>query len=220
MEQGQILSPGSARRALSAAELRLAFKAHAPGIRSFGGEGVRGDHLLNADVKLPPGLTPAAVLVPLIERPSGFQVLLTQRTAHLSAHGGQISFPGGRIEKGDLDPVQAALRETGEEIGLDPAQIEAIGPLDTYITGTGFEIFPVAGLVRGNFTLRLDPEEVTEAFEVPLSFILDPANHRRETRKLQNGMRTFYVLPYENRYIWGATAGILVNLAEILARGS
>jgi 8-oxo-dGTP pyrophosphatase MutT (NUDIX family) len=205
---------------LSAAELRLAFKAHAPGIRSFGGEGVRGDHLLNADVKLPPGLTPAAVLVPLIERPSGFQVLLTQRTAHLSAHGGQISFPGGRIEKGDLDPVQAALRETGEEIGLDPAQIEAIGPLDTYITGTGFEIFPVAGLVRGNFTLRLDPEEVTEAFEVPLSFILDPANHRRETRKLQNGMRTFYVLPYENRYIWGATAGILVNLAEILARGS
>ena len=220
MEQGQILSAGATRRALGAADVRARFKAHAPGIRTFGGEGVRGDHLLNADVKLPPGLTPAAVLAPLIERPSGFQVLLTQRTAHLSAHGGQISFPGGRIETGDRDAVQAALRETGEEIGIGKSQIEVIGQLDTYITGTGFEIFPVAGLVRGNFTLRLDPEEVTEAFEVPLSFILDPANHRRETRKLQNGMRTFYVLPYENRYIWGATAGILVNLAEILARGS
>jgi 8-oxo-dGTP pyrophosphatase MutT (NUDIX family) len=202
---------------LTAAELRARFAAHQPGIRSFDSERVRGDHLLDPNLKLPPGLTPAAVLAPLVERAAGFQVLLTQRTSNLSAHAGQISLPGGRVEPGDRDAVQAALRETEEEIGLDPSRIEVVGRLDTYITGTGFEIVPVVGLVREPFSLRLDPEEVTEAFEVPLSFILDPANHKRETRQLKNGMRSFFVLPYENRYIWGATAGMLVNLAEVLA---
>jgi len=218
MEQGQILSAGQSKPAsLTAAELRARFAAHQPGIRSFDNERVRGDHLLDPNVKLPPGLTPAAVLAPLIERASGFQVLLTQRTAHLSAHAGQIALPGGRVEPGDPDAVQAALRETEEEIGLSPSRIEVLGRLDTYITGTGYEIVPVVGLVREPFSLRLDPKEVTETFEVPLSFILDRANHKRETRQLPNGVRTFFVLPYQNRYIWGATAGILVNLAEVLA---
>ncbi len=218
MEQGQILSAGQSKpAALTAADLRARFAAHQPGIRAFDSVLVRGDHLLDANVKLPPGLTPAAVLAPLIERESGFQVLLTQRTAHLSAHAGQIALPGGRVEPEDRDAVQAALRETEEEIGLSPARVEVLGRLDTYITGTGYEIVPVVGLVREPFSLRLDPKEVTEAFEVPLSFILDRANHKRETRQLPNGVRTFFVLPYQNRYIWGATAGILVNLAEVLA---
>jgi len=202
---------------LTAAEVRARFAAHQPGIRSFDSERVRGDHLLDPGVKLPPGLTPAAVLVPLLERESGLQVLLTQRTANLSAHAGQIALPGGRVEPEDTDAVQAALRETEEEIGLPRSGVEAVGRLDTYITGTGFEIVPVVGLVRAAFALRLDPEEVTEAFEVPLSFILDRANHKRETRQLKNGVRSFFVLPFESRYIWGATAGILVNLAEVLA---
>ncbi len=218
MEQGQILSAGQSRsESLTASGLRARFTAHQPGIRSFDSERVRGDHLLDPNVKLPPGLTPAAVLVPLVERASGFQVLLTQRTDNLSAHAGQISLPGGRVEPGDKDAVQAALRETAEEIGLAHSRIEVIGRLDTYITGTGYEIVPVAGLVVAPFSLRLDPQEVTEAFEVPLSFILDRANHKRETRQLKNGMRSFFVLPYQNRYIWGATAGILVNLAEVLS---
>jgi len=202
---------------LTAAELRARFAAHQPGIRSFDSERVRGDHLLDPNVKLPPGLTPAAVLAPLVERAAGFQVLLTQRPAHLSAHAGQISLPGGRVEPGDRDAVQAALRETEEEIGLDPSRIEVLGRLDTYITGTGYEIVPVVGLVREPFSLRLDPKEVTEAFEVPLSFILDRANHKTETRELKNGVRTFFVLSYENRRIWGATASMLINLAEVLS---
>ncbi len=202
---------------MTAAELRARFAAHQPGIRAFSSERVRGDHLLDPNVKLPSGLTPAAVLVPLVERPEGFQVLLTQRTPHLSAHAGQIALPGGRVEPDDKDAVHAALRETEEEIGLSPSRIEVLGRLDTYITGTGYEIVPVVGLVREPFSLRLDPEEVTESFEVPLSFILDRANHKRETRQLRNVMRTFFVLPYENRYIWGATASMLVNLAEVLA---
>ncbi len=218
MEQGQILSAGQSKPAsLTAAELRARFAVHQPGIRAFSSERVRGDHLLDPNVKLPPGLIPAAVLAPLVERATGFQVLLTQRTPHLSAHAGQISLPGGRIEPDDKDAVQAALRETEEEIGLSPARIEVLGRLDTYVTGTGYEIVPVVGLVTGPFSLILDPKEVTEAFEVPLSFILDRANHKRETRLLRNVMRTFFVLPYENRYIWGATASILVNLAEVLA---
>ncbi len=109
------------------------------------------------------------------------------------------------------------MRETEEEIGLSPSRIEVLGRLDTYITGTGYEIVPVVGLVRAPFSLRPDPEEVTESFEVPLSFILDRANHKRETRQLSDVMRTFFVLPYESRYIWGATASMLVNLAEVLA---
>jgi 8-oxo-dGTP pyrophosphatase MutT (NUDIX family) len=179
---------------------------------------MRGDHSL-VPGGTPPAtaLTPAAVLVPLVVRPEGMSVLLTLRTQHLAAHAGQISFPGGRQEESDRDSIAAALRETQEEIGLPPDYIEVVGRLDTYVTSTGFEVTPVVGLVRAPYPVKLDPFEVAELFEVPLAFILDPANHQRQSREVKGRQRTFYVLPYQDRYIWGATAGMLVNLAEVLA---
>ncbi len=201
----------------------------APGRRGFGGaanaaeaaalrQATRGDHDLNPGMTPPStALRPAAVLVPLVDRTEGMSVLLTQRTAHLSAHAGQISFPGGRIEPEDLDAVAAALRETEEEIGLPREHVTLIGRLDTYVTGTGFEITPVVGIVAAPFALTIDPFEVAEVFEVPLSFVLDPGNHRRTEREFEERRRVFFVLPYQNRNIWGATAGMLVNLAEVLA---
>ena len=200
-----------------------------PGRRGFGGSAdpaeaaafrhaMRGDHDLNPGVTPPStALTPAAVLVPLIDHPHGMSVLLTQRTAHLTAHAGQISFPGGRIEDADPDAVAAALRETEEEVGLPPDRVSVIGRLDTYVTGTGFEIAPIVGLVDPPVPISIDPFEVAEAFEVPLSFILDRRNHQRIERQSGSGRRCFFVLPFEGRNIWGATAGILVNLAEVLA---
>lgn len=200
-----------------------------PGRRGFGGaadpaeaaalrEATRGDHDLNPGMTVPSAaLRPAAVLVPLIDRANGLSVLLTQRTPHLSAHAGQIAFPGGRIEESDADAVAAALRETEEEVGLPRDHVTVIGRLDTYVTGTGFEITPVVGIVQPPFPLAIDPFEVAEAFEVPLSFIVDPSNHRRTTREFENRTRVFFVLPFEGRNIWGATAGMLVNLAEVLA---
>jgi 8-oxo-dGTP pyrophosphatase MutT (NUDIX family) len=200
-----------------------------PGRRGFGGaadpaeaaalrEATRGDHDLNPGMTPPStALRPAAVLVPLIDRADGMSVLLTQRTPHLSAHGGQISFPGGRIEKSDADATEAALRETEEEVGLTREHVTVIGRLDTYVTGTGFEITPVVGIVKVPFPLAIDPFEVAEAFEVPLSFVVDPGNHRRMTRDFEHRTRIFFMLPFEDRNIWGATAGILVNLAEVLA---
>jgi 8-oxo-dGTP pyrophosphatase MutT (NUDIX family) len=199
-----------------------------PGRRGFGGTAdpleaaalrqvTRGDHDLNPGWTQPSAaLRPAAVLVPLVDRTDGMRVLLTQRTAHLAAHAGQIAFPGGRIEPEDADPTAAALRETEEEIGLTRDRVAIIGRLDTYVTGTGFEVTPAVGLVAPPFVLTLDPFEVAEAFEVPLSFVLDRSNHRTVTRTYEGRTRTFYVLPFENRYIWGATAGMLVNLAEVL----
>lgn len=198
-------------------------------------------------------LTPAAVLVPLIDRTDGMTVLLTQRTEHVGDHAGQISFPGGRIEPHDTDPEAAALRETEEEIGLAPDRIEVIGRLNGYETTTGFRVIPVVGLIRPPLSLKLDPFEVAEVFEVPLAFILDPANHARQRRihpvlppsavmlrrtgrssdlpspaeassakagATEGGEgveRRDYVLPYEDRYIWGATAGMLINLYEVLS---
>ncbi len=162
------------------------------------------------------GLTPAAVLVPLVERSEELTVLLTLRTDHLRDHAGQISFPGGRIEPGDGSPEAAALRETEEEIGLSRAQIDIIGRLDDYDTRTGFAVMPMVGMVSPPLGLRLDATEVAETFEVPLSFVLDPANHERHRKKLGGRMRTFHVILYGSRYIWGVTAGILVNLYEVL----
>jgi 8-oxo-dGTP pyrophosphatase MutT (NUDIX family) len=178
---------------------------------------MRGDHSL-VPGGAPPAtaLTPAAVLVPLVMRPEGLAVLLTQRTPHLAAHAGQISFPGGSIEADDADAVAAALRETEEEVGLPRDHVEVVGRLDTYVTSTGFEVTPIVGLVRAPYPVQLDAFEVAEVFEVPLAFIVDPANHQRQSREYKGRMRTFFVLPYENRYIWGATAGMLVNLAEVL----
>ncbi|MDP6705920.1 MAG: CoA pyrophosphatase [Alphaproteobacteria bacterium] len=156
-------------------------------------------------------LRPAAVLVPLVLRDE-LTVLLTQRTEHLNHHAGQISFPGGRVEADDADPVDTALRETEEEIGLGRAHVEVAGYLDAYQTGTGFFITPVVGFVRPGFDLALDDFEVAEAFEVPLAFIFDPANHQRHSRLYNGTRRHYFAMPYGDYYIWGATAGMLMNL--------
>ncbi|MDZ5647392.1 CoA pyrophosphatase [Nitrospirillum sp. BR 11828] len=163
-----------------------------------------------------PAVRDAAVLVPLVDRPDGMTVLLTQRTAHLAAHGGQISFPGGRVELEDTDAVATALRETEEEVGLPPTQVEVVGRLDTYHTRTGFRVVPVVGLVQPPFFLQPDPSEVQEVFEVPLAFILDPGSRQRQSREFKGALRHFWVFPYNERYIWGATAGMLVNLCDVL----
>ena len=179
----------------------------------------RGDDDLNPDMKPDLDGRPlkqAAVLVPLVDRPEGMTVLLTKRTDHLHDHAGQISFPGGRIDPEDADAIAAALRETEEETGLDRAHIDLIGQLDTYVTRTGFEVTPVVGLVRPGFTLSADTFEVAEIFEVPLAFFLAPDSRRMESRVWQGRTRYFYVYPYGDYYIWGATAGMLNNLAEIL----
>jgi 8-oxo-dGTP pyrophosphatase MutT (NUDIX family) len=160
--------------------------------------------------------TPAAVLVGLVDREGGPALLLTQRTEHLRDHAGQICFPGGRIEPDDASAAAAALREAGEEIGLDPARVAIIGQLPPYQTVTGFRIDPVVGWISPPFELRPDPYEVAEAFEVPLHFVLDPENHRRQSYRRGPVTRAYYVLPYQGRFIWGATAGILVNLARVL----
>jgi 8-oxo-dGTP pyrophosphatase MutT (NUDIX family) len=166
---------------------------------------------------LPADLRPAAVLVPVIEREEGLTVLFTRRTDHLSHHAGQISFPGGRAEPGDDSPETTALRETQEEIGLAPRHIELVGRLGDYCTVTGYCITPVVGLLRPPFELRPDEGEVAEVFEVPLAFLLDPANHRRDSHLREGRRREFYAMPYGDYYIWGATAGILVNLYSVLA---
>lgn len=159
---------------------------------------------------------PAAVLVPLVERRSGLTVLLTQRTDHLHHHPGQISFPGGRVEDIDSGPVTTAVRETEEEIGLARGYLEVAGFLDPYQTITGFRVTPVVAFVRPGFQLELDAFEVAEAFEVPLSFVLDPNHHLRQVRCVQGSERYYYVLSYGDRRIWGATAAMLVNLYDKL----
>jgi 8-oxo-dGTP pyrophosphatase MutT (NUDIX family) len=158
---------------------------------------------------------PAAVLVPVIARPS-LSVLLTQRTDSLPSHAGQISFPGGKMEPGDADPVATALREAQEEIGLGLAYIEPLGYLDPYRTGTGFRIFPVVALVRTGFKLLLDRSEVADAFEIPLEFLMDERNHQTHVRSWRGAERRFYAMPFEERYIWGATAGIMKNMHQRL----
>ena len=165
----------------------------------------------------------AAVLAPLIDRGGEMSVLLTRRADGLRSHPGQIGFPGGRVEPGDRGPIDAALRETEEEIGLPRARVEVVGCLDTCITGTGYRVVPVVGIVAAPFALAdlaLAPAEVAEAFEMPLSFALDPRNHVRRTAVARGVRRSFYVLPYGDRYIWGATARMLVNLYEILRTGT
>jgi 8-oxo-dGTP pyrophosphatase MutT (NUDIX family) len=162
---------------------------------------------------------PAAVLVPLIARSHGVQVLLTQRTAHLSDHAGQISFPGGRVEENDADARATALREAQEEVGLAAERVEVIGQLPQYTTATGYDVTPVVGLVEGEFDLVLDAFEVSEVFEVPLAFLMNPAHHERRIVQLGELSRTFYAMPYEaeRRYfIWGATAAMLRNLYQFL----
>lgn len=158
---------------------------------------------------------PAAVLVPIVMRET-LTVLLTQRAHDMPSHPGQISFPGGKLEACDSGPVDCALREAQEEIGLEASFVEPLGFLDSYRTGTGFQISPVVALVRPGFAVRLDSREVVEAFEVPLAFLMDEANHQRHAREWRGRQRHFYAMPYEGRYIWGATAGMLKNLHQRL----
>jgi len=161
--------------------------------------------------------TAAAVLVPIVYHPSGLTVIFTRRTAHLKAHSGQVSFPGGRAEPEDPTPEFTALREAQEEIGLAAERVELLARLPDYHTRTGFRVTPVVALVTAPVELVPDPREVEEVFEVPLAFLLDPANHRRETRELQGRSVGYYVMRYGTHTIWGATAGMLVNLYRHLA---
>lgn len=170
---------------------------------------------LMADFQVMEPARAAAVLVPVVVRET-LSVLLTQRTTHLPTHAGQIAFPGGKVEPDDPDHVHTALREATEEIGLDRTFVEPLGFLDCYRTGTGFLVTPVVALVRPGFALSLHEGEVAEAFEVPLSFLMDERNHHRHTREWRGRERHYYAMPYGDRYIWGATAGMLKNLHERL----
>lgn len=163
--------------------------------------------------------TPASVLIPIVLRASELTVLLTRRTEHLRSHSGQVSFPGGRFEPHDSSPEATALRETREEIGLDLRHIEVIGRLPDYHTRTGYRISPIVALVTPPFELTLDPHEVQEAFEVPLSFLLDPANHQRHSREFEGREVQYFAMPFGPHYIWGATAALLVNLYRHLSAG-
>jgi 8-oxo-dGTP pyrophosphatase MutT (NUDIX family) len=159
----------------------------------------------------------AAVLVPVVSRDGDLTVLFTRRTAHLSDHAGQISFPGGRAE-GRESPRDTALRETAEEIGLDGGRIEVLGHLSEYSTVTGYRVTPVVGLVRPPFELKPDAFEVAEVFEVPLAFFLDPSNHQRNQLVYEGVERHYFAMPYGRHYIWGATAGMLMNFYAFLTR--
>lgn len=164
-------------------------------------------------------LIPAAVLVPIVLRPTALTVLLTQRTAHLRDHAGQVSFPGGRCEADDATATATALREAREEVGLEPAQVEILGMLDDYRTGTGFLVTPVVGLVQPPLDLKLDDFEVADVFEPPLEFLLQASNFSRHQVEYHGGMREYWAVPWQHRFIWGATAGMLVNLRELLFGG-
>ncbi len=174
------------------------------------------DFSLSGVVPLPEVWRPAAVLVPLVRREPGLTVLLTQRTEDMPSHAGQIAFPGGRRQAEDPDEIATALRETEEEVGLTRDFIEVIGSMDHYRTGTGYEITPIVGIVTPGFTARADPREVADVFEVPLDHFLDERNHRIDSRVWQGRERRYYAMPYGERYIWGATAGMLKNLQFVL----
>ena len=158
-------------------------------------------------------IRPAAVLIPVVDHPQP-TVLLTQRSAHLNDHAGQIAFPGGKIDATDASPLDAALREAFEEVGLERQFIDPIGYLDLYATGFGFRILPTVARVKPGFKLQINASEVDDAFEVPLAFLMDPANHQLHSKEFRGMERSYYAMPYAERYIWGATAGILRVLYE------
>jgi 8-oxo-dGTP pyrophosphatase MutT (NUDIX family) len=183
-----------------------------------GGPSPRGDHSLDHDAR-PPGSAaprPAAVLVPVVLRPDGPAILLTERAAHLRTHSGQIAFPGGKMDPADPTPLAAALREAEEEIGLDAREVEPIGYLDPYLSSSNFFVVPVVGLVPAGVQLRLNPDEVASVFEVPLAFLMDEVNHELHCREWNGRIRQYYAMPFGARYIWGVTAGILRNMYERL----
>lgn len=176
---------------------------------------LHGDHGFETGVNADRVAVPAAVLVPVIQRPEP-TLLLTQRTAHLRSHPGQVAFPGGRVDRDDPDVVAAALREAEEEVGLARGLVDVIGLADPYLTGTGYAVTPVVGLVPSDVRLRPNQDEVADLFEVPLEFVLNPANHHWREAEWQGRQRQFYVIEWKGRTIWGATAGMLVNLAARL----
>ncbi|HSI40629.1 MAG TPA: CoA pyrophosphatase [Xanthobacteraceae bacterium] len=195
---------------LARAGARLASHPEPAGIAA------RGDHDLTPEFQVQLDGRPirdAAVLVPVVARAEP-TVLLTQRTVHLPQHAGQIAFPGGKVDAQDASPLATALREAQEEVGLAPAQVRPVGYLDSYLSRTGFRIVPVVGLVDPAYRLSLNPHEVDEAFEVPLAFLMSPANHQRHSREGEGPVRTFHAMPYGERFIWGITAGIIHNLYE------
>ncbi len=191
-------------------------RAHLESRLKAGSTGERGDHDLNPGWSRDTLGIPAAVLIPLVERDVGLTVMLTQRTSQLTNHAGQISFPGGRVEPNDATLEATALRETHEEVGLSADRISIVGRLDRYATRTGFDITPWVGFVTPPFTLAIDTREVDNVFEVPLAFVLDRTNYQRHKRRFAGALRTYYALPYADRYIWGATAGMLMNLHQVV----
>ena len=186
-------------------ELRSRLKRTPPAFSVYGDDGARHE-----------GATVAAVLIPIVAHRAGLTVLFTQRTAHLKSHSGQVSFPGGRAEPGDASAEFTALREAGEEIGLPEDRVEILARLPDYHTRTGYRVTPVIGLLTPPLELAPDPREVAEVFEVPLAFLLDARNRQRRTREFQGQTVGFYVFEHEGRVIWGATAGMLVNLYRML----
>jgi 8-oxo-dGTP pyrophosphatase MutT (NUDIX family) len=191
-----------------------------PGLTDASVTPARGDHdadpVMQKIAEVRP-IRPAAVLVPIVDHPEP-TVLLTQRAQHLPDHPGQVSFPGGKIDKGDADPRASALRETEEEIGLDRAHIEPLGYLDLYMTTLGYRIVPVIARVKPGFSLKLNVSEVDATFEVPLAFLMDQNNVQRHSREWQGMIRHYYAFTFGERYIWGVTAGILRNLHERIYR--
>lgn len=176
------------------------------------------DDMNTAFPLIPAGVAPkpAAVLVPIILRQPEVTVLLTQRTEHLSSHAGQVAFPGGRIDAGDADAVAAALREAEEETGLASSFVEPIGFLDKYMTGSAYAVVPVVALVKPGFVITPQASEVSAVFEVPLRFLMSPENHEKQSRIWQGRERFYYAMPWQERFIWGATAGMIRNLYDRL----
>lgn len=194
---------------------RVAERLAAPPAEALSPVPGAGDHVLNPGFVMGPGpYRDAAVLIPVVAREPDATMLLTLRTPHLSAHAGQIAFPGGKIDPDDESATAAALREAEEEIGLARSFVTPIGALAPYFTGTGYRIVPIVAMVDPAHHLTINPHEVADAFEVPLPFLMSPGNHRQGSREFRGALRYFYEMPFGERYIWGVTAGIIRGLYE------